>query len=302
MSVVRLSGYGCGCSPDTTGHETGLTSGAEFPCVVFDERLGPAAGQGVPWHWHDEFEIMLVVDGAMHMRSEGGMALLAPGDAVFFNARVSHMAAGAPFASIRSLVFDPSMVAGAPGSVFARRYVDPVLAADGVRFHVWQGSAADDVAREVSRVVAAAESERFLYELDVRDALSRCVARLAQELCQEGGARSRGTRVQIRRMEKMRDFIEANYAEPVEISDIARAADVSERECQRCFRATLGESPSRFLAARRLAHAAAMLANSPDMPIASVARSVGIADASNFARRFRSAYGMTPREYRSRFA
>lgn len=300
MPIVKPDGFGCGCVPDATGREMGPSAGGGLSCIAYDERLGAAAGQDVPWHWHDELEIVLVVEGAVRMRSEGGFALLGAGDVAFFNARSFHMLAGAPFARIRSVVFDPSLVSGRADSVIERRYVAPVVASADMRFHIWRGSGAKIVADEVLRATCAMEHEPPLFELDVRDALSRCLAVLSQVLVQRGDRDEGDASSNVRRARIMRDFIEDNYSESIRVADIASAAGISERECLRCFREMMDETPSRFLTVRRLAHAAHALASNPEMPIASVARSVGIADASRFSQLFRAAYGMSPREYRQR--
>lgn len=300
MSFVRPEGFGCGCMPDATGREIGPSVNGGLPCIAYDERLGAAAGQDVPWHWHDEFEIIYVMQGAIRMRSEGGSALLDAGDVVFFNSRSFHMLQGAPYARIRSVVFDPALIAGGIGSIYARRYVDPVATSDELRFYIWRGDSAETVANEIMRATNAMEREPWLFELDVRDSLSRCIAMLSQILAQ-GDERGVGdASVSVRRMQAMRDYIEENYARPLRVADIAAAAGISERECLRCFRTTMDEAPSRFLTARRLAHAAHALASSPEMPISLVASSVGIADPSRFSQLFRSAYGVTPRQYRTR--
>ena len=51
---------------------------------------------------------------------------------------------------------------------------------------------------------------------------------------------------------------------------------------------------------QRLEHAARILADSPDEPIAQVAGRVGMRSASNFSLRFRGRFGCTPREWRRR--
>lgn len=41
------------------------------------------------------------------------------------------------------------------------------------------------------------------------------------------------------RIERMLEYIHTHYFEPLQLSDIAQAADLSERECLRCFNRTM---------------------------------------------------------------
>lgn len=318
MAVIKAAGYGCECVPDSTGRELGAASAGGLRCAAYEERLGANAGQGVPWHWHDELEVVLVESGEVRARSEGGSAQLKVGDVIFFNARTFHMLAGSPNARIRSLVFDSALVSGGAGSDIARRYVEPVLERADLKCYVWpsrdegarraagdldasgEDSCLTSLARWVLDAYDAMEREPFGFECDVRGALSRCMIELARVVGTDGEGAS-GIGVRSTRLQLMSDYIEANYMKPLRVGDIASAVGVSERECLRCFRDVIDETPSHFLQMRRLAHAAHELASASEPLISEVARSVGIADASAFSRMFKAVYGKSPREYRKAF-
>ena len=302
MALHKPTGFGCDFVTDETGRELGMSFSEDFLCSAYDERLGVAAGEGVPWHRHDELELLYVVAGTVRVRVSGGAADLNEGDILFVNERTFHMLSGSPAARIRSVVFDPRLVTGSNTSVFAQRYINPLLHSDDPRFFMWR-SGGDEEAAVMLQYLAAAidamENEGEGFEFTVRDQLSQCLLLVGGHVGTGDGAHidadSSANRARV-----MCEFIEDHYAEPIKVSDIAASAGVSERECQRCFQAAFAESPSRFLTVRRLAHAAYLLANSPDLSVAEVARSVGIANASNFSQLFRRDYRCTPRVYRAR--
>ena len=302
MALYRPVGFGCDFVMDENSRELGMSFDDDFPCSAYDERLGVAVGEGVPWHWHDDLELLYVVSGTARVRVSGGSADLDEGDILFVNERTPHMLSGSPTAHIRSAVFDPRLITGSSTSVFARRYINPLLRCGNLRFFIWRTGKGGDAAA-VSEYLAAAldamEYEGEGFEFTVREKLSQCLLLAGKHVGAKDGSRtdadSSANRARI-----MCEFIERHYAEPVKVSDIAASAGVSERECQRCFQAAFGESPSRFLTVRRLAHAAYLLTNSPDLPVAEVARSVGISNASNFSQLFRRDYHCTPRAYRAR--
>ncbi len=84
---------------------------------------------------------------------------------------------------------------------------------------------------------------------------------------------------------------------------IARAHNVSLRQLYKAF-AEAGLSLEQDIVTRRLEAARARLASAAGRrrSIAATARATGFRDASHFARRFRAAYGMTPREWQRRSA
>lgn len=66
----------------------------------------------------------------------------------------------------------------------------------------------------------------------------------------------------------------------------------------RLFRRHLGSPPMAWLNRRRVEHAAVLLLTT-DLAMGEVARRVGWSDANYFSRRFRAAFGASPRDYRS---
>ena len=302
MALHKPTGFGCDFVTDETGRELGMSFSEDFLCSAYDEHLGVAAGEGVPWHRHDELELLYVVAGTVRVRVSGGAADLNEGDVLFVNERTFHMLSGSPVAHIRSVVFDPRLVTGSGASVFAHRYINPILHCDDLRFFIWRNGENEDATamlQHLEAAIDAMEYEREGFEFTVREYLSQCLLLAGGHVGTGDGTRADADS-SANRARVMCEFIEHHYAEPIKVSDIAASAGVSERECQRCFQAAFAESPSRFLTVRRLAHAAYLLANRPDLSVAEVARSVGISNASNFSQLFRRDYRCTPREYRAR--
>ena len=78
---------------------------------------------------------------------------------------------------------------------------------------------------------------------------------------------------------RAQDHIEARFAEPLPLEDIARACGVSERTLQRATRAALGMSPIRFVQEVRLEQATFLLRTTAQAP-AAIATAVGYQDVS----------------------
>jgi AraC family transcriptional regulator, positive regulator of tynA and feaB len=100
---------------------------------------------------------------------------------------------------------------------------------------------------------------------------------------------------------KAKDLIDGELSDPTFSGTVmAQALGISTRYLQRVF-AEIGTTPSRFLLARRLEAAAALL-RTPDKPrsVTDTALRCGFGDLSYFSREFRRRFGVSPRAYRLR--
>jgi AraC-like DNA-binding protein len=92
-------------------------------------------------------------------------------------------------------------------------------------------------------------------------------------------------------------WLDERSHEDVDLSDVARRAELSPFHFLRMFRRALGVTPHQYLVRSRLRHAARLLAER-DRSISTIALDVGFADLSNFVRTFHRAAGVSPRAFR----
>jgi AraC-like DNA-binding protein len=97
------------------------------------------------------------------------------------------------------------------------------------------------------------------------------------------------------------DFINRNYAKPLSLEDVAKAADVSVSHLHMLFRRQLGESPHQYLIQKRLRIAGHSLATS-NQSIKVVATEVGYPNAESFCRAFRKFFGRSASDYRQAYS
>jgi len=103
------------------------------------------------------------------------------------------------------------------------------------------------------------------------------------------------------RILQVQHWLQSRYAEPVTIPDMAGVARLELRTFGRRFNAACGLSPSEYLQYLRISKARERLELS-QTSIESIARDVGYTDISAFRRMFFKVVGLTPGEYRKRFA
>jgi AraC-like DNA-binding protein len=103
-----------------------------------------------------------------------------------------------------------------------------------------------------------------------------------------------------RHLVRAKDLADARYAEPLDVSDLARAARLSPAHFSREFRRAFGESPHQYLLTRRLERAAALL-RSTDWSVADICFAVGLQSVGSFTTSFGRMFGASPTAYRARF-
>lgn len=99
------------------------------------------------------------------------------------------------------------------------------------------------------------------------------------------------------RLRRVSDYIEAHIDADLSIARLANVAGVSPHHFGQAFRRTVGISPHRYVVARRIEHAKALLL-STRMVITEVALAVGFANHSHFASNFRRTVGTPPSRFR----
>jgi AraC-like DNA-binding protein len=101
-----------------------------------------------------------------------------------------------------------------------------------------------------------------------------------------------------RHLLRARDLVDARFAEPLGVAELARAAGLSRAHFSREFRRAFGESPHAYLLTRRLERAAALL-RTTDRSVSAICFGVGLRSVGSFTTSFTRAYGVTPTAYRA---
>ncbi|MFF4648622.1 helix-turn-helix transcriptional regulator [Streptomyces sp. NPDC001380] len=100
-------------------------------------------------------------------------------------------------------------------------------------------------------------------------------------------------------LRRARDLIDREYARPLDVPALARAALMSPSHFSRQFRAAYGETPYTYLMTRRIERAMALLRRG-DMTVTEVCMAVGCTSLGSFSSRFTEIVGESPSAYRAR--
>ena len=95
-------------------------------------------------------------------------------------------------------------------------------------------------------------------------------------------------------------YLDLHFAEKISLDNLAEQYFISKFHLSREFKKLTGATIGNYLTAKRVSHAKKQL-RFTNLPLDAIARECGLSDTSYFVKVFKSAEGMTPGEYRSRW-
>ncbi|HEY6758268.1 MAG TPA: helix-turn-helix transcriptional regulator [Baekduia sp.] len=101
----------------------------------------------------------------------------------------------------------------------------------------------------------------------------------------------------LARLRRVRDRMDREYAQPLDVEALARGAHMSAGHFSRQFKLAYGESPYGYLMTRRIERAMALLRRG-DLSVTEVCFEVGCTSLGTFSTRFAELVGMPPGAYR----
>lgn len=290
----------CGAAVDQSKRELIVHGTRELPVACYGDDLQRSE---VPWHWHEEFEAVVIVEGELVLGVGNATEVIHKGDGCFINSGVIHScwAQENSACRIHSVVFHPDFIGGALESVFYQQYLNPLLQRSVFGYAhlsqeiLWQAEAI----RAIESVWQAFSSEEYGYEIEARNQLSTLICHLRANCLSGKRVQNGKAQKNEQRIKSMLQFIHEHFPENLTTAQIAQSASISESECLRCFRSTIRETPIHYLRQYRLRQAAYLLITTQEK-IATIANRCGFDDLSYFAKAFREMHGLSPSKYRER--
>lgn len=287
----------CNTITDHNGRELLEHGTPAFPVACYYDDLE----EEVPWHWHEEWEAIIIMEGRAEVAAGNEKYTLQAGEGFFINAGALHgmWNADESICRFHSLVFHLRLVGGSIDSVFYQNYVQPLAgnrSLEGILLRpsvLWQQAALE--AAETAWHNCAHEPQG--YEFNVRSALSELIFLIWNHVPNIQRQPSAKAMRDDERIKVMLQYIHDNYANELNTRLIAASALIGESECLRCFHNTLGTTPIRYVKQYRIQKAAHLLTATRDK-IADIGARCGFQDFSYFTKTFREIKGCVPTEYR----
>lgn len=288
----------CNTTVDKSGRELVEHGTTAFPiaCYQDDFRI-----MDVPWHWHEEWEAVVITRGSCEVAAGNRRVTLCAGEGFFINSGILHGCWDAENSGcmFHSLVFHPRLVGGSLDSIFHQGYVQPLLDNSGLEFLslspsvLWQKQALEAIEAAWQHCVR----EEGGYVFHVRSFLSQLAVLLHENMPRAVQTASGKSLRDGARIKTMLSFVHENFGSELNTRRIAASASISESECLRCFRSTIGTTPIQYVKQYRIQQAAQLLLDTEEK-ISDIACRCGFQDMSYFTRAFREDKGCVPTQYR----
>lgn len=252
---------------------------------------------------HDYFELVYLISGELVWQVQDSFVTQSDGDLFVMTCPKFHRVTerSGPKVEVRSLFFDPNLLASTAGSDF--EYLDHLFTQASNQKHLVCADTnlpreIDQLIREIAKELPA-RSDRA--RLCVRTYVKMILVLLMDQVAVPGPRHSSASRRQgsMDRLKPLFDMMENNYAGRISTEDAAAIVNMSLSTFRRTFIQLTGESFVQYLNTFRIAQAQKLLA-STDMPISEVCLEVGFCDQSYFGMIFRRLTQMTPRHYRQK--
>ena len=269
-----------------------------FPLQFYMDDTRDFYNSQVSWHWHNEFEIVLVSEGTVIFHIGQHTLTLQAGEAIFINSRILHQFTAENYGILPNIVFAPEFIAPSE-SVIYQKYIAPVEKST-LEYLVLQKEC-DRQARilELLEILFQTLASEKYHELQVRNLLSEVWLMMTEQIppAIEKEPHKGRKNFSYNSVMVMIQYIQSHYMETICLEDIAASANISKNTAIRYFHANIGMSPIDYLLKCRISIACKMLRETSDK-ISHIANSVGYENTGYFCRLFRRHTGLSPNEYR----
>jgi AraC-like DNA-binding protein len=251
------------------------------------------------WHFHPEYELTFITSGTGRRLVGDSIDEYTPGDLVLTGPDLPHTYASHGRATLAEAIvvqFRPDFLGK---ELFARPDLAPIgnmlaRASGGLCFPAPRVVAIDSVLRglperpgpertidllRVLLLLARASNTRPLASPWYRPTLNHATRDRLDAICR---------------------YLQAQYSEPVILSEVARVAHLSPAACSRFIHRTMGRTLTEYLNEVRIGAACRLLAET-DRQVCEIAIACGYPNLANFNRQFKKLKGTTPRTYRGAF-
>lgn len=250
-------------------------------------------------HWHEDIELIYVIEGKMNYHINGKTILLNEQDCLVINSRQLHYGYSYFYHNCKfiCILFLPSIL-GSNQRIY-KNYVEPFITNKSIEYlHYNKHSENHQHIQElINRMLFLKTKQEDAYELEIVSSLyllwrilfCQCKSFFQQALSHDNS--------DLALQKRMVSYIYEHYQDALTLNEIAASGNISRSKCCIIFKRYLQQSPIDFLNKYRLEVSRYLLTNTHSS-IAQIALSCGFNHLSYFSKMFLRKYGCTPTQYR----
>lgn len=246
------------------------------------------------FHWHNEWELLRILDGTMQITLDHEQYSMKPGDIVLIRGGVLH--GGEPKNCIyECLVFDLYGIFRSLEMV--KPYLRPFYRQTCLPQSFYPADNPCPATEIVNELMTAFAKKERCPELETVGGLSRLFAWIQSSGSYESLPNQENASSHTNRIKPVLEYIENHYNAPLTLDNLADVAGMNPKYFCRIFRSLTHHSPVDYLNFYRIEQAAYLL-DSTDLPVTEVGNRCGFEESSYFTKVFKKYKGTTPICYR----
>lgn len=247
----------------------------------------------MPFHWHLESEIIMILEGSFDFTLDNENITAHPGDLLFIQDGIIH--GGTPENCVyECLVFNMNTLLMHTDA--CRKYMRRVLHHELLvkPYFPYANDALHERARKLFFLMKEDYPGRELSILGYLYELFGIIFK--EELYTKSQDSQPGSPKKMLPLKAALEWIEAHYSETITLYDLARTAGMSPTYFCRYFQALTHQTPFEYLNCYRVERACHQITTT-ELSSTEIAYNCGFNDSSYFIRIFKKYKGMTPRQY-----
>lgn len=280
-------------------HEKKAHTSAEFPYNTYLCSI-PLDFPGVPLHWHDEMELVVIkkgqgyvsVDFDKHLVHSGDIIMICPGCLHAIEQDASYKM------EYENIIFKPELLSSGANDLCMLQYMKPLL--DGTlpveHFLTPAHEVFESLSNCIRQIDLVCADQTTGWQLAVKSALFYFFFLLISERQKKTVSISHNPK-SLEKMKTVLKYVEEHYTEKLTIDDMAKLTFYSKSHFMKFFKVHMGTGFTDYLNDYRLTMAARLLKSS-DESILMIAEESGFDNLSYFNRIFKRKYGVSPGSYR----
>lgn len=278
---------------ETVSHQT-----ASAPYSIHYTEVQDGSEPALYLHWHNEMELLLLLQGELIFHIEERSFVLRSGDGIFIPPGLLHYATGNSSSpvSFRAFVFSPALICSSFDTLTYNTYLLPVMhnnlscALDLHSSVAWQGNVLHYL-------------EQIFHTKNADELYIRGISLLIWNEMYHHHIAKLGTTPTLHALSEQLagaiSYVHDNYHRTITLEELSSLIPLSEAQFCRSFKHLTGMTPFRYLVRYRILQSCTELTHT-HKKITDIALSCGFNNISYFNRAFLQIMNMTPSEYRRR--
>ena len=254
-----------------------------------------------PWHYHPEYELVLVTESTGKRFIGDNIQSFGPGDLALIGPNVPHLYRNDPVyyqaqsaLRAKSIVihFLTSSIGGDFLALPACRKIRELLNKSAMGLQI-KDQANAEVTIQMHEILELKGVPRLMKLLDILNTLAETNDKenISNHLTKGENMK------ESERLSKVFDYVMKNFLSDITIAEVAALVNMAENSFSRYFSQRTRKKFSAFVNEIRLSHASKLLTDT-DQSVAEICYGSGFNNLSNFNRQFKELYGLSPLLYR----